>query len=99
MVQLLAKYPEIQNKAREEILKQLNGKELDHESVSKMNYIAMIVKEALRLFVPVPGTARETLNDVVLNGYKIPKGTQVFVSFWSIHHVILLILIKGSNYF
>jgi cytochrome P450 len=89
MVQLLAKYPEIQNKARDEILKHLNGKELDHDSVSKMNYIAMVVKESLRLFVPVPGTARETVKDIVLNGYKIPKGTQIFISFWSIHHVRL----------
>jgi cytochrome P450 len=47
----------------------------------------MIIKEGMRLFPPAPGVSRETSKDCELNGYKIPKGTTIFIPFFAIHHV------------
>ena len=47
----------------------------------------MIIKEAMRLFPPVGAISRKTTKDVVLGGYKVPKGTLIAISMFSIHHV------------
>eukprot|EP01080_Neovahlkampfia_damariscottae_P008168 gene8168-12628_t len=85
-MQLLAKHPEIQEKARKEVKEVLGDKECDYDSCSKLDYLSMVIKEAMRLFPPVGAISRTTTKDVVLGGYKIPKNTMVAVSMFSIHH-------------
>uniref|UniRef100_A0A8C6KBS5 aromatase n=1 Tax=Nothobranchius furzeri TaxID=105023 RepID=A0A8C6KBS5_NOTFU len=57
----LACHPEHQNICREEILQVLGGRDtMEWEDLSKIPYTTMCIKEALRLYPPVPGVARKT---------------------------------------
>ena len=75
----LAKNPSKQAKLREEILKILPFKESEfkEESLRNMPYLRACIKESLRLHPIIIGLLRVTANDVVLSGYRVPKGTEV----------------------
>lgn len=44
-----------------------------------MPYLKACVKESLRMYPLTIGNTRVPINDVVLSGYRIPKGTQVIM--------------------
>ncbi|XP_073817037.1 cytochrome P450 CYP12A2-like isoform X2 [Musca autumnalis] len=75
----LAKNPEKQELLREEVKKLLPHKDSEfNESVFKnMPYLRACIKESLRVYPLTIGNARAPAKDVVLSGYRIPKGTQV----------------------
>ena len=84
----LAKYPEHQEKCREEINKVLEGREeLEYEDLSKLNYTTWCIKEALRLYPPVPFFPREfeTEEDSEIGGYQVPKEALIGQHILSIH--------------
>ena len=47
------------------------------EDLSKLNYTTMCIKEAIRIYPVVPIIAKLSSEDVVVNGYKVPKGMQL----------------------
>ena len=51
------------------------GNDLKVQDLSKMKYLMACIKEAMRLSPTVPGNLRVIENDVVIQGYEIPKGT------------------------
>ncbi|XP_075148688.1 cytochrome P450 CYP12A2-like [Haematobia irritans] len=75
----LAKNPEKQAKLREEVMQLLPQKDSEfNETVFKnMPYLRACIKESLRIYPLAIGNARMPINDVVLSGYRVPKGTQV----------------------
>ncbi|KAI8118151.1 Cytochrome P450 CYP12A2 [Lucilia cuprina] len=75
----LAKNPAKQAKLREEILKILPHKdsEFTEESLKNIPYLRACLKESLRMYPIVIGNTRIPVHDVVLSGYRIPKGTAV----------------------
>jgi cytochrome P450 family 12 len=78
----LAKNQDKQEKLREElkiILPSL-GEDLTPEMMRNMPYLRAVVKEGLRFFPPVIGNLRRADQDLVLSGYRIPKGTEVIMS-------------------
>eukprot|EP01080_Neovahlkampfia_damariscottae_P008182 gene8182-10_t len=87
-IQLLAKDQKVQEKARKEITEVLGNKECDFESSQKLNYLSLVIKETMRLFSPAPGVGRTTTKDVILEGYKIPKGTSIFLDIYAMHHSV-----------
>lgn len=89
----LAKNPEKQEILREEVRKLLPHKDSEfNETVFKnMPYLRACIKESLRMYPLTVGNAREPAKDVVLSGYRIPKGTQVSMAFTS--------LLKDENHF
>lgn len=74
----LAKNPEKQERLREEILKVLPHKHSEFTTVSlnSMVYLKAVFKEALRLNPIIAGNARGTGRDIVLGGYRVPKGVR-----------------------
>ncbi|KAG0990355.1 hypothetical protein G6F27_014274 [Rhizopus arrhizus] len=85
----MARYPEIQEKARQEVNSILcpngepNGGILPTiEDTKKLVYLNQIMKETMRISNPVLFlvSPREATQDFNLNGTFIPKGTQVNVS-------------------
>lgn len=66
------------------------------EDLSKLNYFTMCIKETLRLYPPTPFIGKLSSEDVVVNGYRIPKGTYVHtyiliaILFVFIAHFILM---------
>ncbi|XP_073817034.1 cytochrome P450 CYP12A2-like [Musca autumnalis] len=89
----LAKNPEKQEKLREEVRRLLPHKDSEfNEAVFKnMPYLKACIKEALRVYPLAIGNAREPANDVVLSGYRVPKGTQI--------SMISTSLLKDDNHY
>ncbi|KAJ3067815.1 hypothetical protein HDU99_003377, partial [Rhizoclosmatium hyalinum] len=79
----LSKNPEIQGKLREELKLDMAHSDADPSLdliTSSGNYLDAVFKESLRLATPAPMTMRKCLNDDVLDGFKIPKGTTISIS-------------------
>ncbi|KAG5678463.1 hypothetical protein PVAND_008135 [Polypedilum vanderplanki] len=75
----LAKNQDKQNKLREELKSILRNEndELTPKNMQNMPYLRACIKEGFRLYPPTVGTVRKADQDLVLSGYKIPKGTEV----------------------
>ncbi|XP_076931697.1 7-ethoxycoumarin O-deethylase-like [Bidens hawaiensis] len=78
--------PHIMIRAKEELEQVIGkGKIVKEDDVLRLPYLSCIVKETLRFHPPVPFLLpRRVDKQVQLNGYIIPKGTQVLVNAWAI---------------
>ncbi|XP_064199080.1 cytochrome P450 4B1-like [Anguilla rostrata] len=83
----LACNPEHQQRAREEVLQVLEGKDtMDWEDLSKIPYTTMCIKECLRLYPPVPWLSRKLTKPMTFfDGRSIPEGSLVGASVYGIH--------------
>lgn len=77
----MAKNPDKQSKLREEVRAVLPHKdsEFDKNSLEQMPFLRACIKETLRYYPLTNGNARTVQQDVVLSGYKVPKGTNIFM--------------------
>ncbi|XP_010260623.1 PREDICTED: cytochrome P450 97B2, chloroplastic [Nelumbo nucifera] len=90
---LLAQNPSKMKKAQEEIDSVLGQRTITFECLKKLEYIRLIIVEALRLYPQPPLLIRRSLvPDVLPGGYKgdkegypIPAGTDLFVSVYNLH--------------
>ncbi|XP_005177073.1 cytochrome P450 CYP12A2-like [Musca domestica] len=84
----LSKNPEKQAKLREEILKILPEKnsEFTEEAFRNMPYLRACIKESQRIYPLAVGNVRVNQKDVVLSGYRVPAGQQVFMVSASLNH-------------
>jgi cytochrome P450 len=48
----------------------------------QLKYTEMIAKESMRLYPPAYGVGREALEDCEIGGFRIPRGSQVFMFQW-----------------
>ncbi len=53
--------------------------------LAKLPYVEMTLKEAMRLYPPAAGAAREPIHDLEMAGYRIPRGAQILISSYSMH--------------
>ncbi|XP_075143319.1 cytochrome P450 4B1-like [Leptodactylus fuscus] len=83
----MAKYPEHQEKCREEIREVLGDRTtVEWEDLSKLPYTTMCIKEGMRLYPPVPGVARELKEPITFfDGRSLPKGSIVHLSIYSMN--------------
>ena len=44
------------------------------DDLKSLDYTTMCIKEAMRLYPPVPNVYRDTIEDMTLDGYFVPKG-------------------------
>ncbi|CAJ0634323.1 1270_t:CDS:10 [Entrophospora sp. SA101] len=84
----LSKDQEIQDKLREEIVKEFPDKdsELNFDQINSMEYLNAVCKETLRIVPPVVLVGRTANEDVMIDEYLIPKDTPIFVPIYQIHH-------------
>ncbi|XP_041008162.1 cytochrome P450 97B2, chloroplastic [Juglans microcarpa x Juglans regia] len=90
---LLAQNPSKMRKAQAEIDSVLGQGRPTFELIKKLEYIRLIVVEALRLYPQPPLLIRRSLRSDVLpggyrgekDGYTIPAGTDVFLSVYNLH--------------
>ncbi|XVF20953.1 hypothetical protein REPUB_Repub12eG0048300 [Reevesia pubescens] len=90
---LLAQNPSKIRKAQAEIDSVLGQGRPTFESIKKLEYIRLIVVEALRLYPQPPLLIRRALKADVLpggykgdkDGYSIPAGTDIFISIYNLH--------------
>ncbi|KAM3581362.1 hypothetical protein VKS41_006188 [Umbelopsis sp. WA50703] len=88
---LLAKNPDVQEKARKEVIEVLgDGADIVYPTetqLSQLKYIYMVMKETLRLCPPVQsGQFRRTEEETVLDGTVIPKDVHVQAEIFIAHH-------------
>ncbi|KAJ9564060.1 hypothetical protein OSB04_000026 [Centaurea solstitialis] len=78
--------PHTMAKAKEELEQVIGkGKIVEEADIMQLTYLSCIVKETLRIHPPVPFLIpRKIENEVKLNGYTVPGGTQVLVNVWAI---------------
>ncbi len=75
----------MQQKLHEEIVRVIKpGEEMTIENVYKVSYLKMVLKETLRFHNVVPALSRILKEDLVLDGYKLPKEVSFFfVGYWT----------------
>ncbi len=88
---LLAKHPDKLAKARAEVDAGLGdyndpcGDWADYDAYKNLEYLECVMKEAMRLYTPVPVLTRDTLQTTKLCGQTVPKGSCVVMSCWALH--------------
>lgn len=76
--------PKVLKKAQEEVDIVTMNKRLVCEADSpNMPYIHAIIKETMRLHPPIPMIMRKGIEDCVVNGKTIPKGSIICVNIWA----------------
>ncbi|XP_027622396.1 cytochrome P450 4A11 isoform X2 [Tupaia chinensis] len=84
----LATHHEHQQRCREEIQSLLgDGTSISWEHLDQMPYTTMCIKEALRLYPPVPVVGRDLSKPITFpDGRSLPEGISVSLSFYALHH-------------
>jgi cytochrome P450 len=82
---LLAKSPEAETRLAAELRAVLGDRSPTAADVPSLRYTEWVVREAMRLYPPAWGIAREALADCEIGGYDVPKGTQIFMIQWLVH--------------
>ncbi|XP_013134893.1 PREDICTED: cytochrome P450 4C1-like [Papilio polytes] len=86
---LIANYPDIQNKIVAE-LKDIYGETKRAptiEDLNAMRYLERCIKEAIRLYPPVPFISRKLNDSVQLSNYTVPAGTLCHIHIYDLHRL------------
>ncbi|XP_010608555.1 cytochrome P450 4A4 isoform X2 [Fukomys damarensis] len=84
----LAAHPDHQQRCREEVQSILGDEaSITWEHLDQMSYMTMCIKEAMRIYPPVPSVSRELSKPVTFpDGRSLPKGIIVSLSIYTLHH-------------
>ncbi|KAJ9567150.1 hypothetical protein OSB04_003116 [Centaurea solstitialis] len=85
---LLINNPHVLKKAQNE-LEICFGRdgEIRESNLKNLVYLEAIIKESMRLYPAAPLLVpHESIEDCIIGGYTVPKGTRLLVNVWKIHH-------------
>ena len=83
----LTHWPDVQRKIWQEIYNLTGNKRpVSLEDKKKLPFTEATVHETLRMCSLFPISPRKTTADTAINGYHIPKGTQVAFNLWGVNH-------------
>ncbi|MET9950128.1 cytochrome P450 [Streptomyces sp. NPDC006339] len=82
---LLARHPEEQKRAHEELDRVLAGRTPDAADLDALPHLTRVLKEAMRLFPAAPAIGRRAVAATEIGGHTIPAGADVIVSPWVTH--------------
>ncbi|XP_062621095.1 cytochrome P450 3A19-like, partial [Saccostrea cucullata] len=85
-VYLLALHPDIQQRVYNEIVSELGDEEPGYDNIGKLQYMEMCINETMRMYPVAARTDRTCVQDTEVNGLKIPKGMQIAIPIWILHH-------------
>ncbi|KAI7815653.1 cytochrome p450, partial [Rhyzopertha dominica] len=84
----VARHTDVQEKIVDE-LKETFGNDfstdLSYEGIKRMQYLSCVIKEALRLYPPVPVMERGITDDIVAGNYRIPRNVTVMINVFGMH--------------
>ena len=84
---LLARNPQCQAKLQAELSAVIGGGEAPTpDDLPKLVYAHRVIAESLRLYPPADVLGREAIADCSVGGFKITRGTNIFMSTWVLHH-------------
>lgn len=81
---LLSRHPEVEAKLLEELHGVLAGRAPAPADLPKLPYTEMIVRETVRLYPPAPVFGREPVEDVVIGGFRVSKGSLVIINTYAL---------------
>jgi cytochrome P450 len=87
---LLALHPEAAAQFHAELDSVLGGRVPTFEDLTRLRYTRMVLEEAMRLYPPAHTISRQALEEDEVEGYRVPKGSMVFIVPWLIHRHRLL---------
>ncbi|HZE41010.1 MAG TPA: cytochrome P450 [Stackebrandtia sp.] len=82
---LLAKHPELQERARAEVDDVLGGGVPTAADVDRLEFLTRVVKETMRLYPAAPIVGRRCVDGMTVDGHRIPADASVLVSAWVTH--------------
>ena len=82
---LLSRHPKIKRRVRQEIATQVGVRRPTADDVQSLVYTKQVLKEAMRLYPPAWGLLRQSIEDLHVGGYHIPKGSTLMFSQWIEH--------------
>jgi cytochrome P450 len=82
---LLAENPEHQATLAAEVAQVPAGRDAAFADVERLKFTEAVLLEAMRLYPPAWSVGREALDDVEIGGYRLPKGSTLFMSQWVVH--------------
>ncbi|KAL8258047.1 hypothetical protein R6Q59_030088 [Mikania micrantha] len=85
ILSVLIKHPRVMNELQKELKTMVGDKQLVEETdLIKLRYLNMVVKETLRLYPVAPLLVpHQSMANITINGYNIPKKTRVLVNYWA----------------
>jgi cytochrome P450 family 12 len=83
----LAKNPDKQEKLRAELFGIMPNENtpLCEENMKNLPYLRAVIKETLRLYPPATANMRRTNENLVLQGFKVPKGVDILMGMMPIY--------------
>lgn len=83
---LLSQNPDVEAKLHAELDSVLQGRAPTLADLKALPYTERVIKESMRVYPPVWSlNARQALEDVTIDGYRIPKGGKIFILPYVIH--------------
>jgi cytochrome P450 len=82
---LLSGHPDVEARLHAELDRVLGGRPATIADLPRLTYAENIISETLRLYPPGWMLGREAIEPLELGGYRIPKGTTVFMTACVIH--------------
>src|SRR5205085_11304489 len=83
---LLAKHRAAQDALHLELSQVLSDRLPTYEDLQRLPFTRSIVTESMRLYPPVDVLGREAVVDCDVNGVRIERGENIFMSQWVMHH-------------
>ncbi|ACK65934.1 cytochrome P450 [Rippkaea orientalis PCC 8801] len=84
---LLSQHPQILGDLVNELESVLQGEPPTLEQLPQLPLLDRVIKESMRILTSVPWNGRVTSETTELDGYVLPKGTEVLVSIYHTHHM------------
>jgi cytochrome P450 len=76
---LIGSHPEVMQQVTAEVESVLQGQYLSFEKMGQLQYTRRAFDESLRVYPPGLGMMRTSIADDELQGYRLPKGTQIIL--------------------
>lgn len=85
----LGTHPDVMERVRQEVFEVVGrDRKPDHDDIKKLKFMKQVINETLRLYPAVPFNIKTCLEDDVLpNGYFVPKGSVVVHSSYVTHRM------------
>lgn len=82
----LLRHPNVMKKLQNELEQVVGTNRMVEESdLEKLEYLDMVIKEGFRLHPVAPLLLpRESIENCIVNGFDIPKGSRILVNTWAI---------------